>query len=112
MVERVETVDPEGWTSVLRSTRGRVVRADYRVEADEPLRRRAWSQQLEGSPFDRVLRWHRTAVTVEPAGEGTSVALEVDARGRGTARLGSFMMRRATVRQLDAALDALAGVLA
>ena len=32
LTERVEAVDPQAWTSVLRSDRGKVVRADYRVE--------------------------------------------------------------------------------
>jgi uncharacterized protein YndB with AHSA1/START domain len=101
LTERVEAVDPEAWTSVLRSERGKVVRADYRVEAHEPPRRRAWAQALEGTPFERLLREHRTAVT-----------LTVSQRGRGTARLGTFMLRRATRRQLDEALARLAEALA
>jgi len=111
LVERVEAVDAEAWTSVLRSERGKVVRADYRVEAHEPPRRRAWSQALAGTPFERLLREHRTEVALEPAEQGTAVTLTVTARGRGTARLGAFMLRRATRRQLDAALAGLAGVL-
>jgi len=109
LTERVEAVDEEAWTSVLRSARGKAVRADYRVEAHEPPRRRAWSQQLVGTPFERLLREHRFEVALADAGEGTAVTLSVTQRGRGTARLGSWVARRATRRQLDAALDALAG---
>jgi uncharacterized protein YndB with AHSA1/START domain len=111
LTERVEAVDPDAWTSVMRSDRGKVVRADYRVEANEPPRRRAWSQALAGTPFERLLREHRTEVALAPGGGGTLVTLTVTQRGRGTARLGMWMMRRATRRRLDEALDALAGAL-
>jgi uncharacterized protein YndB with AHSA1/START domain len=106
-VERVESVDEDAWTCVLRSARGKAVRADYRVEAHEPPRRRAWSQSLAGTPFERVLREHRTEVALAPDGAGTAVTLAVTQRGRGTARLGMWMMRRATRRRLDDALDGL-----
>ena len=111
LTERVEAVDPQAWTSVLRSERGKVVRADYRVEAHEPPRHRAWSQQLEGTPFERLLREHRTEVALAPEGASTAVTLTVTQRGRGTARLGMFMLRRAARRQLDEALDRLAEAL-
>jgi hypothetical protein len=107
----VEAVDPDAWTSVMRSDRGNVVRADYRVEAHEPPRRRAWSQALEGTPFERLLRESRTEVALAPDGDGTAVTLTVTQRGRGTARLGMWMMRRATRRRLDEALDGLTGAL-
>lgn len=112
LTERVEAVDANAWTSVMRSDRGKVVRADYRVEAHEPPRRRAWSQALAGTPFERLLREHRTEVSLAPAGAGTAVTLTVTQRGRGTARLGMWMVRRATRRRLDEALDGLAGALA
>ena len=111
LTERVEAVDPQAWTSVLRSERGKVVRADYRVEAHEPPRHRAWSQQIEGTPFERLLREHRTEVDLTPAGGATEVTLTITQRGRGTARLGMFMLRRAARRQLDEALDGLAEAL-
>jgi uncharacterized protein YndB with AHSA1/START domain len=108
-VERVESVDADAWTCVMRTDRGSVVRADYRLVASDEGRRREWAQQLAGSPFERLLREHRTAV--ELAGDGpTEVTLTVNSRARGTARLGNFMMRRAQARQLDEALAALAEV--
>jgi uncharacterized protein YndB with AHSA1/START domain len=110
-VERVEAVGPEGWTSVLRSERGKAVRADYRVEVDEPPSRRAWVQELEGSPFERLWAENRTEVALAPAGSGTEVTLTVRQRMRRTARLGTFMLRRATRRSLDDALAALAAEL-
>jgi uncharacterized protein YndB with AHSA1/START domain len=108
LTERVESVGADGWTSVLRSSRGKVVRADYRVAAEEPPRRRAWTMDLVGSPFERLLREHRTEILLEPAGAGeTAVTLSEEQRARGTAKLGGFMVRRATRARLDAALAAL-----
>ena len=113
LTERVEAVDADAWTSVMRSDRGKVVRADYRVEAHEPPRRRAWSQALAGTPFERLLREHaHRGRARRPPATGTAVTLSVTQRGRGTARLGMLMMRRATRRRLDEALDGLAGTLA
>ena len=108
LTERVESVDDGGWTSVLRSSRGKVVRADYRVALVEPPRRRAWTMDLVGSPFERLLSEHRTEVVLEPSGaRATAVTLSEEQRARGTARLGGFLVRRATRARLDAALAAL-----
>ena len=70
-VERVKAVTGEGWTTVLRSERGRALRADWRLEADDPPRRRAWGQELDGTPFAKVLAERHVEAQVEPAGEGT-----------------------------------------
>jgi uncharacterized protein YndB with AHSA1/START domain len=111
LTERVESVADDAWTSVLRSDRGRAVRADYRVEAHEPPRRRAWAQELAGTPFERVFREIRTEVSVAGSGADTEVTLTVEQRARGTAKLGGMMMRRAATRRLDEALDGLEAVL-
>ena len=42
-VERVEGVDAGAWTSVMRSERGKAVRADYRRRAPGAPARRAWA---------------------------------------------------------------------
>ena len=106
-VERVKAVTGEGWTTVLRSERGRALRADWRLEADDPPRRRAWAQELDGTPFAKVLAERHVEARVEPAGEGTRVTLELRQRGRGMARFGRFMLRRAAKKELDGALDGL-----
>jgi uncharacterized protein YndB with AHSA1/START domain len=112
LCERVEAVDVDAWTSVLRSARGRAVRADYRVLVHEPPRRRAWALEVAGTPFERLLREQRTEVELAAApGGGTEVTLTEVHRPRGTARLGGFLMRRAARRRLDEALDALAQAL-
>jgi uncharacterized protein YndB with AHSA1/START domain len=111
LTERVESVADDAWTSVLRSDRGRAVRADYLVEAHEPPRRRAWAQQLAGTPFEKLLRELRTEVALTQAGADTEVTLTVEQRARGTAKLGGLMLRRATARRLDEALAGLEAVL-
>ncbi len=111
LTERVESVDADAWTSVLRSDRGRAVRADFSVEAHEPPRRHAWAQQVAGTPFERVFRELRTEVALAESGPGTEVTLTVEQRMRGTAKLGGMMMRRATTRRLDEALDGLEALL-
>lgn len=106
-VERVKGITSEGWTTVLRSERGRAVRADWRLDGQEAGRRRAWAQEIEGTPFAKVLAERRVEATVEPAGDGTRVTIELRQRGRGMARFGRFMLRRAARKELDGALAGL-----
>jgi hypothetical protein len=106
-VERVKAITPEGWTTVLRSDRGRAVRADWRLDGQEALRRRAWTQEIEGTPFAKVLAERRVEVILEETGDGTLVSLELRQRGRGMARFGRFMLRRAARRELAGALERL-----
>ena len=112
-VQRVEEASDESWTKVLRSPKGRAVRADYtRVDADPP-RRLVWRQEVEESPFERILSGSVTEVSLEPAGEGrTRVQLKLTQRLRGLYRFGSPTVRRATRTQLDEALDGLERVTA
>ena len=64
-------------------------------------------QVLEGTPFERFMSAAEEIVVVEPAGEGTSVTVEIRQKLRGLSRFGGFLVKRATRRQLDEALDAL-----
>ena len=111
-VTRVEAVQDGAFTRVYTTAKGKPVRADFQVaEADAP-RRRRWVQVLEGTPFERFLRSAEEVVVVEPAGEGTSVTLEVTQKLRGLSRVGGgLLLKRATRKQLDEALDALERVL-
>ena len=108
-MQRVEAVTKRGWTSVLVSDRGNAVRTDWTVEANEQPVRRRWRQDVEGSPFERLLRSAETEVRLAPDGEGgTRVTLTIRQRLRGIGALGSFLVRRAARKQADGALDALA----
>jgi uncharacterized protein YndB with AHSA1/START domain len=93
------------WTSVLGTERGSAVRADYRCIANEPKRTYAWAQQLEGSPFERVLKTAEIAVTLTPEGSDTEVTVTASETLRGLSRLGGPMMRGAAGGRLDEALD-------
>jgi uncharacterized protein YndB with AHSA1/START domain len=107
-VVRVEDATPVAWTKVLGTPKGRTVRADFtRLSADPP-RRLAWRQEVEESPFERILSASETELRLEPEGDGaTRVELRSVQRLRGMSRLGGFLFRRATRRKLDEALDGL-----
>ena len=106
-VTRVESVDDDSFTEVLRTERGTPVRADFRVVSSDAPYRRAWAQQLAGTPFERILARSETEIRLEPAGDATQVAISLAQRPRGLALLGAFMVRAAARRQLDEALDGL-----
>jgi uncharacterized protein YndB with AHSA1/START domain len=107
-VERVEEASPESWTKVLRSSKGKVVRADFTRTKAEPPRLLAWRQEVDESPFERFMSEATTRVLLEPGEPGrTRVELEAVRRLRGLARLGWPLVRRATRRQLNEALSGL-----
>ena len=113
MVERVENVRRREFTQVLRSKNGRTVRQDFRLARDDGPRTRRWEQDIAGTPFDRFLALNATEVAVEPSGDGSAVTLVSQQKLKGLSRLGggSFLLRRATKRRLDDALDRLEGLL-
>ena len=93
------------WTTVLGTERGRGVRADYRCVGATAGERYAWEQEIEGTPFERILRSAGLQIRLEGQSQSTLVILESSERLRGLSRLGSPMMRRATRRRLDEALS-------
>jgi carbon monoxide dehydrogenase subunit G len=108
-VERVEEATPEAWTTVHRTRRGKTIRADFtRLEAAAPAIL-AWRQEIEESPFERFLSAAETRISLTPHGSGDRTRVEIRAttRLRGLARLGAPLVRRATRRRLDQALDGL-----
>lgn len=106
-VERVEQVTEGRFTQVLRTRSGRGVRADFRLaELDAP-RLIVWEQELEGTPFARVLARSRTSVRLDADGPQTRVRLELTQALRGLSVLGAVPVRRAAGRTLEEALDAL-----
>lgn len=107
-VVRVEGVTARSFTEVLQSERGRQVRADFRVTEQEQGRRRVWSQELAGTPFERMFASIVTEVRLRPTSPSeTAVTIELRQRLRGIQRFGGFMVSRAGKRTLRAALDAL-----
>jgi uncharacterized protein YndB with AHSA1/START domain len=108
-VNRVEDVEDGAFTEVMKTAKGKLVRADFRlVRSDERAHSLAWQQQLEGTPFARLLSAAETQVSLEPVGEGTSVTIELRQRLSGFfPRFGGFMVRRAAAATLDEALSGL-----
>jgi uncharacterized protein YndB with AHSA1/START domain len=108
-VDRVEDVEGDDFTEVMRTAKGKLVRADFRVlHSDEHEHSLTWEQQLEGTPFARLLSEARTHVTLQPAEQGTLVTIELHQRLSGFfPRFGGFMVSRAAAKTIDEALDGL-----
>jgi uncharacterized protein YndB with AHSA1/START domain len=112
-VSRVEDVHERArgsgsqWTDVLTTASGKGVRAEFRCLWSRELEGYAWEQQIEGSPFAKVLKASVVSVELEDREGGTQVTIQADQRLRGMSRLGGFMLRRATGTQIDEALAAL-----
>ncbi|MDX6639996.1 MAG: hypothetical protein QOF12_1007, partial [Solirubrobacteraceae bacterium] len=90
---------------------GRGIRADFRVVEKRKERVLRFAQELAGTPFERVLSAAETEIAVAPAVGGTTVAITLRQRLRGMSRLGGFLVRRATRKILDEALDGLEAAL-
>jgi uncharacterized protein YndB with AHSA1/START domain len=93
------------WTTVLGTQRGRGVRADYRCTGATAGERYVWEQEIDGTPFEKILRSAKLQIRLEGQAEGTLVILTSSERLRGLSRLGSPMMRRATRQRLEEALS-------
>lgn len=91
------------------SAKGKIVRADFTLlESDEHANRLLWAQQLQGSPFERLLSSAETEVRLEQNGEATTVTLELRQSLTGVfPRFGGYMVNRAAAATLRDALDGL-----
>jgi uncharacterized protein YndB with AHSA1/START domain len=115
-VTRIEGVEEDRFTQVFQTKRRHTVRMDFRVlvseapgSGGEASGHRAWEQDVQGTPFERVLDRAITEVLIDPAHGGTSqVTIAQLQKLRGYSRTGTLVMRRATNKRLDQALDALA----
>jgi uncharacterized protein YndB with AHSA1/START domain len=125
-VERVEDVDERAFTEVMRTRKGKLVRADFDVihaDGDGPQRSLRWGQRIEGTPFAAVLTACEIELRLEPADApeaATEVTIEMHQELRGgpretlrtfrtwsVPRAGSFLVRRAAVATVREALDGL-----
>ncbi len=110
-VLRVEDVRGERFTEVIPTRRGKPVRLDFLVMESDPPRRQAWTQELAGTPFERLLSAWTTTVTLAPEGQdGCLVTLEENQQLRGSFRAGLLLQRRPAVRRVESALTALAAL--
>ncbi len=118
-VTRVEGVERNAFTEVMRTRKGKVVRADFDMIAkDERTRLLTWAQRVQGTPFARVLSSAETDVSLAPAENATEVTIELRQVLAGfssrfgllaglSPHIGGRMVRRAAERTLDEALDGL-----
>lgn len=108
-VTRVEDVEGSAFTEVMRTAKGKFVRADFElVDADRDAGRLCFEQHVDGTPFARLLRSATTTVSLQPHGDGTCVTIELNQTLAGALpRLGSFLVRRAAVTTVEEALDGL-----
>ena len=106
-VQRVERVDPEHFTEVLSTDKGRSIRADFRVVESRAPEVRRWVQEVEGSPFERLLRSAETEVRLERDGDATRVTVTLSQRLKGLGAFGGLMVRRANRQVADEALERL-----
>lgn len=122
-VERVEDVEEDAFTEVMRTRKGKLVRADFDVTVrDEDEHTLTWSQRVQGTPFEQVLSSAETQLWLAPSETGsgsTDVTIElrqemVRYSGRSSGlfmglapRLGGTMVRRAAAATLHEALDGL-----
>jgi uncharacterized protein YndB with AHSA1/START domain len=123
-VNRVEAVDDDAFTEVLMGPSGKIVRADFKLLDSVATRRIVWSQQVENTPFERVLKSAETEIGLADAhgshGPATEVTIELrqelqgfrgsgalSLRLRGVSRFGSPLVRRAAAATIEEALDGL-----
>ncbi len=110
-VARVEAVSAAGFTQVMPARRGRQVRLDFSIVESVPGQRAAWTQELAGTPFERLLSEWTTTVELAPDGAGDGagcvVTLTERQRLRGSWRLGAPFQRRPARVRWKVALDGL-----
>jgi uncharacterized protein YndB with AHSA1/START domain len=106
-ITRMEGVQPDRFTQVFTTKRGRPVRVDFRVVESTSPWVRAWEQELAGTPFARVLNESIIEVRLQDVPGGTEITIEQRQKLRGYSRTGGFMLRRATAAKLDEALRGL-----
>jgi uncharacterized protein YndB with AHSA1/START domain len=111
-VVRVEDVSEHRFTQVVPTKRGKPMRLDLRVAGNSAEQQLRWTQELAGTPFERLLEEWSTTIALEPRGvSATAVTITETQRLRGSFRLGSPLQRRPARKRLDQALANLARLL-
>lgn len=108
----MEGVQEDRFTQVYTTKKGRAVRMDFRLIASDPPRgegraRVSFEQEVGGTPFERVLNRSVTEVALEPEDGATRVTIAQHQKLRGYSRTGGWLLRRATGRRLQEALEGL-----
>lgn len=118
-VTRVEDVEDDAFTEVMKTRKGKLVRADFNVVCDEAERTLTWVQRIEGTPFASVLESAETQLRLAPLdAKGTEVTIELRQQLAGSSvrhnsflrlapRFGGRLVRRAATATIEEALDGL-----
>jgi uncharacterized protein YndB with AHSA1/START domain len=110
-VTRVEDVRGGRFTEVIPTRRGKPMRLDFVVLESKAPRRCVWTQELEGTPFERLLSAWTTAIELAPDGDdGCAVTLEEDQQLKGSFRAGLLLQLHPARRRVDAALEGLSSL--
>jgi len=112
-VNRVEAVEPHAFTEVLMSEKGKIVRADFLLVDAVAGQRIVWAQQVQDTPFAKVLKSAETEVSLASVEDAytTEVTVELRQTLQGfLARLGGHMVRRAASSTIEEALDGLEAI--
>jgi uncharacterized protein YndB with AHSA1/START domain len=120
-VTRVEDVADGSFTEVMKTSKGKTVRADFDLlRSDEQSGTVLWEQRLEGTPFGGVLSSSQTELWVGAVAGGAHSEVTIELRqelsGQASSTLGGRafmpsmgrrMVRRAAAKTIVAALDGL-----
>jgi uncharacterized protein YndB with AHSA1/START domain len=123
-VNRVEAVENGEFTEVLMSAKGKIVRADFKLLDVISPQRIVWAQQVENTPFARVLKSAETEIGLTALDTSSDPSTEVTielrqelqgvlpSSGRrswmsGVSRFGGPLVRRAANATVTEALDGL-----
>ena len=101
-VTRVEDVEADAFTEVMRTRKGKFVRADFSVLCDESTLTLTWVQRIEGTPFANVLRSAETELRLTPA---RSEAVDVAASAFGEPELASAPPANTTSAATEVAIE-------
>ena len=109
-VTRVENVARDRFTEVIPTRRGKPMRLDFRIVESRAPERLTWTQDLQGTPFERLLSAWTTTVTLLPDGDACIVTLEESQQLKGSLRAGGLLQRRPTRRRVESALQGLSAL--
>ena len=108
----MEEIAAGRFTTVIPTKRGKPVRLDHHVVDSESPTRVTWAQDLEGTPFERLVSAWTTTLTLAPGHGNCTVTLEERQQLKGTFRIGGALQRRPSRRRVDAVLAGLAALFA
>ncbi len=115
---------PRAFTEVLTSAKGKIVRADFQVLDAVAMQRIVWAQEVENTPFAKVLRSAETEIGLAeaPSAHGACTEVTIELRQElqgfmpksghsswisGVSRFGSPLVRRAALATVEEAMDGL-----